>query len=743
MPFVPAEPWSVAFSSFPADGRFPAGGCWLRGLIKAEAPSAVVDVRARVGREIICGFCEGMTTRTAGSPSVNFTLFLRPPAGRHRFRLEGYDAARGCWRECFQREIESDAPAPDAECVRPAGPGPGWMLLRTLHQRHAQPRNFWRRPARTVSDTSTAGTIEIQPVPPLYGCLEEPGQQIRTNHGLLSVNGWLAHATQAVVRVTACVDPRMPARLEHGLPRGDVAAVFGQLRNATQCQFSGEVIVPASHPEPWGLVVCAELDNGEQLLAFARRVWGPPFAMDIPGQLPPYSAMRFGTAAALVLSARGWRDWRRSTRECAAARKTYLHHASPPVVPGDVHYQAPTDRLAPQRLSVLIVNDNFTLGGAAMFALEYARYLSQRLGWTVRLATPQDGPLRALCAKEGIPVEVLDDASVTAEASGSGFHNRIATMAAALDWSDVDVVIANTMVVHWAVHLAQAMGKPVLFYIHESARIDSLFPAALVPVVKAALAGATRTVFVTEWTRTLHRPWECRANFRLLRSWTDIAQLDAFAAAHDRASLRRMQGIPAAAIVVVCAGSICDRKGQRLLVQAIELLREVSPPADAGPPRWQFLLVGARPGPDFDQLQWDIMVRGLAGLVRLVDETPDVLSFLCLADIYVCPSFEEGFPRALMEAAGLGLQIVTTRVCGIPEMLREQDAWLVPPGEPALLAGALAQAMEAHRAGDVTRPRSARRRVEQLFNAADVLPEHAALVGEVLVAASDPALSVR
>lgn len=726
MLFEPAEPWNVVFSSFPADGRFPAEGCWLRGLIRAGASSAVVDVRARVNREIICGFCEGMTTDSAGPPAVNFTVYVRPPAGRHRFRLEGYDAARGGWRECFQREIESEAPAQGAGSARSAGPGPGWMVLRTLRGQYAQ----------TVSDSGAASTIEIQPVPPLYGCLEEPGKQVRTNHGLLSVNGWLAHATSAVVRVTACVDPRMPARLEYGLPRGDVAVVFGQLRDAARCHFSGEVIVPASHPEPWGLVVCVELDNGEQLVAFARRVWGPPFAADIPGQLPPYSALRFGTTAAVVLAAGGWRGWRRAAPECAAARKTYLRHASPFVAPGDVRYQAPAGRLVRRRLSVLIVNDNFTLGGAALFAFEYARYLSQRLGWAVRLAAPQDGPLRALCAEAGIPVEIIDDKSVTAEANGSEFHNRVAAMAATLDWSGIDVVIANTMVVHWAVHLAQALGKPVLFYIHESARIDALFSAALVPVVEAALAGANRTVFVTEWTRAQHRSLERRANYRLLRSWTDIARLDAFAAAHDRASLRRAHGIPAGVIVAVCLGSICDRKGQRLLIRAIEQLR-------AGPPPGQFLLVGARPGPDVDQLRRDIAVRGLTGLVHLVDETPDALSFLRLADIYVCPSFEEGFPRALMEAAGLELQIVTTWVCGIPEMLREQDAWLVPPGEPALLAGALAQAMEAHRAGDMIRPQSARRRVEQLFNAADVLPEHAALVGEVLVTAPDPALSAR
>lgn len=738
MPCETVQQWKVAFSAFPADGRFPSGGCWVRGHVEVEAPSAVVDVRAWVGRRMVCGYCEAATAgRAEDAPalSVGFVLFLRPPGGRHRFRLEFFDAHHGSWREGFRGEIGSATPDQGGEQTGASGPGVGWMVLRALRWRQAQSRRSWLELARSGWSAGAARSIAIHPGPPLYGCLEEPGRLVRTNHGLLSVNGWLAHATQKITRVTAFVDPRLPAQLEYGLPRSDVAAEFGDLRGAARCQFTGEVLVPVSQPQPWGLVVGADLESGEHLVAFARRLWGPPFAPDLPGELPPYSERRFGSAALAVLATGGWRALRHAAADLPAANDIYRRHASPLVGQKLVRYQTPSSsRPLPRGLSVVIVNDNLSLGGAALFAFEFACYLSHQSGWKVRLVAPQDGPLRLLCTEAGIPVEIIEGVPIAAEPCAGEFRRRVAVLAAGCGWRESDVVIVNTMVAQWAIHVAKSLKKPTLFYVHESARIDALFSAAQAPMAEAAVAGATRTVFVTEWTRSQHRHLERRGNFRLLRSWTDIGRLDAFGANHDRRALRQAREIPPEAIVTVCLGSICDRKGQRLLVRAVEQLVRAFPRTEEDRPELQFLLVGAKPSPDTDQLRADIAVRGLGGLVRLVEETPDAASYLCLADIYVCPSFEEGFPRALMEAAALGLQIVTTSVCGIPEMLRKQDAWLVPPGDPVLLSGALVQAMQAHRAGDRTKPQSARSRLEQLFNAAEVLPEHAALVWEAKAA---------
>jgi glycosyltransferase involved in cell wall biosynthesis len=140
-------------------------------------------------------------------------------------------------------------------------------------------------------------------------------------------------------------------------------------------------------------------------------------------------------------------------------------------------------------------------------------------------------------------------------------------------------------------------------------------------------------------------------------------------------------------------------------------------------------MVGARAGQYLDALRQEIALRGLAG-VEFIDETPSPYEYYHLSDIFVCSSFEESFPRVLMEAAAFGLPIVSTNVHGVAEMLGPDDAWLVPPGDAGLLAGAMRAALGAHRAGDRTRAERGRADVAERYDAARTLPLHAALAAD-------------
>jgi glycosyltransferase involved in cell wall biosynthesis len=61
-----------------------------------------------------------------------------------------------------------------------------------------------------------------------------------------------------------------------------------------------------------------------------------------------------------------------------------------------------------------------------------------------------------------------------------------------------------------------------------------------------------------------------------------------------------------------------------------------------------------------------------------------VRSILDGADLFILPSFQEGLPRAMVEAMARALPCIGSSVGGIGELLPPED--IVPPGDAAALA---------------------------------------------------------
>jgi len=84
--------------------------------------------------------------------------------------------------------------------------------------------------------------------------------------------------------------------------------------------------------------------------------------------------------------------------------------------------------------------------------------------------------------------------------------------------------------------------------------------------------------------------------------------------------------------------------------------------------------------------------------------------------VYVLSSWAETAPMALLEAMAARVPIVATAVGGVPEIVDETTARLVPPGDPARLAAAIADVVDDAAATD-RRVQAARARVEAHFSA--------------------------
>ncbi len=77
-------------------------------------------------------------------------------------------------------------------------------------------------------------------------------------------------------------------------------------------------------------------------------------------------------------------------------------------------------------------------------------------------------------------------------------------------------------------------------------------------------------------------------------------------------------------------------------------------------------------------------------IVEMLGHQSDMEGFLRSVDIFVLPSYREGFPRAIMEAAATGLPVITTNVTGCRSAVVDGiTGIIVPPKDAESLAGAM------------------------------------------------------
>ena len=147
--------------------------------------------------------------------------------------------------------------------------------------------------------------------------------------------------------------------------------------------------------------------------------------------------------------------------------------------------------------------------------------------------------------------------------------------------------------------------------------------------------------------------------------------------APDPEAVRAELGAPGRPLILA-AGRLAPQKGFGSLIEAARGWQDLSPVP---------LLAIAGSGPLQGELAAAAAVLGPS--VVLLGQRADIPSLLAAADLFVLPSRWEGQPLILQEALRAGRPIVATRAGGTPDLTGEDGALLVPPDDPAALAGAL------------------------------------------------------
>jgi glycosyltransferase involved in cell wall biosynthesis len=105
------------------------------------------------------------------------------------------------------------------------------------------------------------------------------------------------------------------------------------------------------------------------------------------------------------------------------------------------------------------------------------------------------------------------------------------------------------------------------------------------------------------------------------------------------------------------------------------------------------VLVGE--GPERPHVQALAAELGVADRVLCLGALPHFSEWLGRADLFLLPSETESFGLAALEALACGVPVIASDVGGLPEVVRHgETGLLVPPGDPAALAAAVASLLD-------------------------------------------------
>ena len=199
----------------------------------------------------------------------------------------------------------------------------------------------------------------------------------------------------------------------------------------------------------------------------------------------------------------------------------------------------------------------------------------------------------------------------------------------------------------------------------------------------------------------------------LLGNGVDLTRFDPARFASDqRRAIRTELGATDDTIVVGTVGRLVAEKGYPELFDAFARL-----PRD----RYTLVVVGADDPDKPDALDPTIVARAREAGVQLLGQRNDVDALYAAMDVFVLASHREGFPRAAMEAAAMGLPIVATDIRGCRQVVDAGRTGLLVPVASAASLGAAILTLGGDEERRGAMGRAARSLAEQRFDERQVV----------------------
>jgi glycosyltransferase involved in cell wall biosynthesis len=369
--------------------------------------------------------------------------------------------------------------------------------------------------------------------------------------------------------------------------------------------------------------------------------------------------------------------------------------------------------MSSQQMKILLINNSADNYGASRSLWRLASRLREAQHEPVVLL-PENGPLCDRLEKAGVRTIVFPSLRVITRPVLTswrilpwlgGFLPSAIALSRLIKKEKIDVIHTNTGVIVSAALAARIAGRPHVWHIRDWFQE---FGPLWKPYSRYILANADRILCVS---KAIAAQFPSSPKIEVLNNGFDLAEFPELSAS-ERTAAKAALDLQADTLVLGTVGRIkFKRKGQEFLLQAAKLL------ADRGIDATCLLAGGPAPGAEEHMTQMRIQATQLGVKAVFTGELHDPRSAYAAMDIFILPSAQpEPFGGVVMEAMALGLPVIGTNIGGTIEQVAEgESGFLVPPADPAALAGAIAKlAAEPDRRRDMGA--NGRHRVKEKFD---------------------------
>jgi len=237
---------------------------------------------------------------------------------------------------------------------------------------------------------------------------------------------------------------------------------------------------------------------------------------------------------------------------------------------------------------------------------------------------------------------------------------------------------------HTAMWAARLLRVPFSMTVHAADIFVPRNPGEVGMLIEAASPPVTISAFNRDY---IGRHWGPAAGARTFSVHLGVDQARLPPAAPDRSSR----------VVFCTASGLAEKKGISVLLEACEIL-------SGKRSGWSCSVTGGdASGEVLSRYRSLVARRGLSRFVELPGAMPsaELLDRMSSASLFVLPCIQapggdmDGIPVSLMEAMGMGLPCISSRISGIPELIEDGvSGILVEPGSAAALAAAMERLLD-------------------------------------------------